>query len=212
MALGFSRILEHPQVYTLAQRILGGVQARVWALDELRPRTGEALLDVGCGPAYYVGDLPRLDYVGFDTDAGYIRHARSRFGDRGRFFDEPFTEERRRELPAFDAVMLMGLLHHVSDEDATSLLALIARSLKPEGRVVSLDTVFHDGQSRLARILAENDRGLFVRRPEGFASLAAAHFESIEGRVVGDSFKCPTSHYLMVMKRPLIATRETAQA
>jgi SAM-dependent methyltransferase len=202
MALGLRRILKHPQVYLLAQRALGGVAARQWAIDRLALRDGERLLDVGCGPAYYLADLPRCEYVGFDTDAGYIEHARRRFGDRGRFFAEPYGEAHRRELAPFDAVMLMGLLHHLSDDEARALLSLVARSLRPGGRVVALDTVFHDGQSTLARVLAENDRGNFVRRPEGFRDLALESFEDVSGEVVGDRLFVPSSHYLMEARKP----------
>ena len=116
---------------------------------------------------------------------------------------EPYTEAHRTTLPKFDAVMLMGLLHHLSDDEADGLLGLIARSLEPGGRVVALDTVFYDGQSRHSRWLAENDRGEFVRRPEGFRALASKHFGEIDGRVVGDSLTVVSSHYLMMLTRPL---------
>ncbi len=203
MSLSFSKILKYPRVYTFAQRILGGVQGRAWALESLQLRSGETLLDVGCGPAYYFGDLPPCRYFGFDTDADYIVHAQARFGGRGRFFAEPYTEAHRTTLPKFDAVMLMGLLHHLSDDEADGLLGLIARSLEPGGRVVALDTVFYEGQSRHSRWLAENDRGEFVRRPEGFRALASKHFGEIDGRVVGDTLTVVSSLYLMMLTRPL---------
>lgn len=211
MASGLRSILAHPNVYLLAQRLLGGVQGRVWALEALALREGERLLDVGCGPAYYLGDLPSCEYWGFDTDAGYIEHARRRFGTRGTFFAEPYTEAHREKLPPFDAVMLMGLLHHLSDDEADGLLALVAKSLGPKGRVVALDTVFHDGQSTLARVLAENDRGTFIRRPEGFRALAARHFETVSGRVLGDTFTVRSSFYLMEMRGPSKTDRADAR-
>ena len=95
MALGISKILKYPRVYTFSQRILGGVQGRALALEALDLRSGETLLDVGCGPAYYFDDLPRCAYFGFDTDESYIAHARAQFGDRGQFFAEPYTEAHR---------------------------------------------------------------------------------------------------------------------
>ncbi len=202
MDTGLRRILKHPSVYLLVQGVLGGVRARTWALAALRLQEGERLLDVGCGPAYYLGDLPRCAYFGFDTDQGYIAHAKARFGDRGRFFAEPYGEAHRAELAPFDAVMLMGLLHHLSDEAAHALLSLAARSLVPGGRLVALDTVFYDGQSRHSRFLAEKDRGTFVRRPEGFRDLARAHFDEVEGRVVGDTLTVVSSHFLMEARRP----------
>ena len=75
----------------------------------LATKEGHRVLDVGCGPAYYLADMPTVDYHGFDTDARYIEHARHRFGDRGHFYCEPFTGEQAERLGTFDRVMLMGL-------------------------------------------------------------------------------------------------------
>ena len=59
-----------------------------------RPSPGETVLDLGCGPAYYLGRLPRdIRYFGFDTSTRYIEHARKRWGDGPQFRDEVFTEE-----------------------------------------------------------------------------------------------------------------------
>ncbi len=134
-------ILGHPAAYILSQRAVGAHLARDLALDALAPAAGQRVLDIGCGPAYYLGKLPRCEYFGFDTDAAYIADATRRFGDRARFFNEPYTEERRAELPPIDRIMLMGLLHHLDDAACEGLLDLVARSLAPGGRVVTLDTV-----------------------------------------------------------------------
>ena len=70
-------LLASPHVYIALQKLIGGVAARQICLDDLHPRAGERMLDVCCGPAYYVKDLPSLEYHGFDTDPRYIEHARA---------------------------------------------------------------------------------------------------------------------------------------
>lgn len=201
MALSFS-ILGHPAVYVFSQRLVGAHLARDLALDALAPTAGQRVLDIGCGPAYYFDRLPACDYFGFDTDAVYIADATKRFGARGRFFAEPYTEERRQTLPPIDRIMLMGLLHHLDDAACEGLLDLVARSLAPNGRVVTLDTVLFAGQSALARLLAKNDRGDFIRYPEGFLALARRRFAQVEHRIVGDTRRMPSSHFLMVLAEP----------
>jgi len=172
-------------------------------IDALALAKGEAVLDVGCGPAYYLHLLPPCDYFGFDTDSRYIAYAREHYGDRGRFYDEPYTKARAATLPKFDAVLLMGLLHHLADTESHSLLDLAVESLAPGGRVVTLDTVLFQGQSRLSRFLAARDRGKHVRTPEAFLALAGQHFCSVESQTMGDTWRSPSAYFLMKLSDPL---------
>lgn len=202
MAFSASSILESPCLYLSFQRLVGGVRAREASLHILAARTGERILDVGCGPAYYLSQLPSVEYHGFDTDQRYIDHARSQFAERGTFHCELFTEKHVEHLGKFDGVLLMGLLHHLDDLSANRLLGLISKSLVPGGRVVALDTVVHDRQSRFSRWLAQNDRGKHVRRPEAFQALGKQWFSSVKGRVTEDPWS-PSVYYLMVLRSPL---------
>ena len=80
-----------------------------------------------CGPAYYLDRLPRdVEYYGFDTNEPYLAHARRKFGDRGVFRNETLTKRSLAELAPFDAVLLFGLLHHLSDDECAVLLDVAA--------------------------------------------------------------------------------------
>ncbi len=194
--------LGYPAAYVLSQHAVGANVARDLAIEALALTAGQRVLDIGCGPAYYFDKLPRCDYFGFDTDPISIAHAKRRFGDRGRFFGEPYTEARRNELPPLDRIMLMGLLHHLDDAACDGLLDLVARSLAPGGRVATLDTVLFEGQSTFSRLLAKNDRGDFIRYPEAFLALARRRFGNVEHRIIGDTWRIPFSHFLMVLSEP----------
>jgi SAM-dependent methyltransferase len=191
-------------LYVLSQRLVGADLARERCIAALAPRDGQRILDVGCGPAYYLKSLPNCEYHGFDTDSAQIASARANFGHRGTFYDEPYTAQHCEKLAPFDGVLLLGILHHLDDAEAKNLLTLITRSMRPEGRVVTLDTAFFDGQSAVAVALAKRDRGKFVRPIEAFRSLASEAFESVEDRVVGDTLRMPASHFMMVLERPRI--------
>jgi len=188
--------------YILSQRLVGADRARDICLAALDVQPGERVLDVGCGPAYYVAGLPDCEYFGFDTNSAQINSARARFGDRALFYDEPYTAERMRELAPFDKVFLLGILHHLDDAGCRSLLDLVARSLKPNGRVVALDTPLYQGQSTFSRALAKNDRGDYVRFTDAYVALANPSFSQIESRVLGDSITMPWSFFMMTMTGP----------
>ncbi len=200
--MGVRAVLSSPLIYESFQRLVGGTEMRERCLDLLDIKAGQRVLDVGCGPAYYVKNLPSVEYFGFDTNARYIEHAQKKFGDRGTFRCEVFSEDSATGLGKFDRVLLMGLLHHLTDQECHDLLSLIGRVLAPGGVVLALDTVVHDGQTWFERKLALGDRGEHVREGAGFEALGRAHFETVDGRLAEPSW-VPAVHFIMKLSSPL---------
>ena len=200
------RLLGHHALYVGLQRAVGADRLRYRCLDELALTDGDVVIDVGCGPAYYFARLPKVRYVGFDTSPRYVAHARRRWGrEDGEFRCEVFGEEHLGELPPADAVLLLGLLHHLPDDQARHLLDVAARALAPGGRVISVDPTFHPGQGRISRWMSANDRGEHVRTPEAFTTRAADSFEDVDGEVVDGATRVPSSLWLMRMRKPFPA-------
>ena len=200
--------LDKPVFYIALQKSIGADRIRYWCLDEAALKPGDRVLDMGCGPAYYFDWLPEVEYVGFDTSERYVAYARRRYGERGDFRCEILTAEHLSKLGQFDAVLLLGLLHHLDDADSASLLDLSAKALAPGGRVVSCDTTVHEGQRRVSRWMSENDRGGYVRRPESYDSLARARFGELETHLLYDLTRVPTSIYMMRMAAPLATSAD----
>lgn len=193
------QLLGNVGLYIALQKAVGADRVRYRCLDDAELKPGERVLDVGCGPAYYVGRLPEVEYHGFDTSGRYIAYARDRFGDRGTFHCAVLTADHLAELPKFDAVLLFGLLHHLDDDECATLLDLAAQGLAPGGRVISVDPCLHPGQGRISRWMSENDRGEYVRTPEAFTGLAEASFGQVSGEILDTVSRVPSSHYMMRM-------------
>ncbi len=202
--MGVRSILKSPIVYETYQRLVGGIHMRDECLRILAPQAGQRVLDVGCGPAYYLAQMPEVEYFGFDTDERYIEHAKKKFGSRGNFRCSMFDSKVAAELGKFDRIMLMGLLHHLDDDQSSELLSLLAETLAPGGMLVALDTVVHDKQNPVERRLAEGDRGEYVRKPEGFLGLAQAHFHEVDGQL-SQKFWVPSIYWIMTMSLPKFA-------
>lgn len=196
-------VLKSPFIYETYQLLVGGIYVREECVRLLGLKPGHRVLDVGCGPAYYLAKMPAVDYYGFDTDQTYIDHARRKFGTRGHFQCAMFTAEAAAKVGKVDRIMLMGLLHHLDDAKCHELLALLASVLAPGGVILTNDTTVHEGQNRLERMLAEGDRGDFVREPQRFEEIARDHFEEVEGHIP-ERFLLPSVFWLMRLSRPRV--------
>ena len=195
-----TELLGHVPLYVGLQKAIGADRLRYRCLDEAALQPGETVLDVGCGPAYYFDRLPQpLTYHGFDTDEGYIEWARGKWGDRATFHHGIFDAEAAASLPRFDAVLLLGLLHHLDDEQTVALLEQVTAILQPGGRVVSVDTCFAPHQGRISRWISDHDRGEHVREPHQFLKLAQEAFDDVEGEVVDDVTRVPGAYWFMRM-------------
>jgi SAM-dependent methyltransferase len=140
--------------------------------------SGMKILDVGCGPADILDYLPDVDYWGFDISESYINQARTKFGGRGNFHCRQLQATDLKEMPAFDLVLAIGLLHHLDDAVAVDVLQLAANALRVGGRLLTIDPCLDPSQNLIARFLIRNDRGRNVRDKAGYEALAKAVFES----------------------------------
>lgn len=196
-------LLRSPRLYIMVQRSLGADRVRRTCLDVfLKLRDGERVLDVGCGPAYILNYMPRVDYVGFDTEPRYIEYAMERYSDRGRFFCERFAQEHLTKFASFDAVILFGIIHHLDDAEAGNLLGLLARCLNPDGRIATLDPCRTSGQSRISRWVAASDRGRFVREERAYRQLASERFADVESKIAANTCRIPSTELIMRLGRP----------
>jgi len=199
---GLRSILSVPAVYETFQRLLGSPAAqRDLVANYIRPHPGEALLDIGCGPGNLLRSLPDdLRYVGFDPNESYVKSAAERYGTRGSFFAGGIDDADPATLGTFDIVMAKSVLHHVDDRQAAEVFDVAARVLRPGGRVITLDNVYVDGQSRIARFLISRDRGQNVRTREGYEQLARARFSTVETHIRHDRLRVPYTHIILTCR------------
>lgn len=94
------------------------------------------VLDVGCGPGWWVQEIQRagLQAVGLDLTPGFLRGARSQTGldvfVAGTVTALPF------ETASFDGALCWYVLHHLPDEHARRALHEIRRVVRPGAPVL----------------------------------------------------------------------------
>ena len=118
---------------------------RALAEEALAPQPGDEVLDVGCGPGFYVVDI--LDIVGengavtgVDASASMLAIAARKTGDRP---NVRLLEGEATELPVGDAsvdrAISVQVFEYLSDVDVEAALAELMRVVRPGGRVVIWD-------------------------------------------------------------------------
>jgi len=197
----FRPILNLPWAYQMWGSVVGSDGYRkTLAKEHIRARPSDRILDVGCGPGSMVPYLPRSEYVGFDANPDYIQQARRRFPE-AHFTCDRVNEYNLPQSEYFDIVIALGILHHLDDQEAVQLFRMARRTLKPQGRLITLDGVWVAGQSRFAQFLLSRDRGRFVRHAEQYVALASTSFSTVNSTVRHDMLRIPYSHLILECSR-----------
>jgi arsenite methyltransferase len=138
--------------------------------DAIAVQPGESVLDVGCGPGFYVAELaervgPKGRVAGVDMSRPMLALAQERVRDLANI---ELSEAPATELPfedqSFDAAISVQVLEYV--EDVGAAVGELHRVLRPGGRVVVWDvdwatvSVHSEDQERMARAFAAWDRHL----------------------------------------------------
>jgi len=168
----YRKILGHPFVYDQVRpRVVGGIDLR--PLYDLLPGPARhSILDVGCGTGDALRYLGRFDrYLGIDTDPVAIEAAQKRWGgdSRVRFECRVVHVADVVEMEP-TGVVLSGVLHHLTNEEAIGVLRMVCGSPRL-ARIVTNDIVFIPGML-FNNVLAMLDRGRYCRTPDAYAGLA----------------------------------------
>lgn len=173
-----------PWVYDMCQSLIRSKSARSAFFEKhIRPEKGMRILDVGCGTGDALKHLSHVDYLGIDLNEAYIQTARSRWNRHDKFLCGDVSSIKQLNLGQFDIVLSLGVLHHLDDATAKTLLSEISTILTPQGRFVSHDPVYVEGQSRTARFVVSRDRGRFVRHRETLEQLAKESFPTVKSEI-----------------------------
>jgi len=193
-----------PAVFRLFKRlVLPAANQRRFLRDVVGIREGQRVLDIGCGLGDVLEQLPPVEYHGFDASEAYIEAARMRYGSRGRFTCARVSRYSLGELERrCDVAMANGVLHHLDDAEAISLLEVAVAALKPGGRLVTIDPCFAAGQNPIARFIISRDRGRHVRSEAEWLRLARRVGPGVRSQLKHDLLRIPYTHIVLEVQNP----------
>lgn len=197
----FKALLRFPSVYRLFRSIVAGRFDVFFASEIIDIKPGDRILDLGCGTGDILRRIPSNFYIGIDINSEYIRAARLKYGHRAQFESKRIGELSTIKPSCFDVVLAIGVIHHLEDQEALQLFRVAHDSLKPGGRLMTVDGCFEEGQKRLARLFLLLDRGSYVRQKDAYISLASQIFSEVDSAVRHDLIRIPYTHLIMTCSK-----------
>jgi len=190
-------VLAIPAAYNLWWNVIGGpAWAKVLVKDYVQPRDGARILEIGCGPGTIAHYLPRAEYVGLDVSSKYIEMARKRF-PHAQFVCERVSQFSLAEQGSFDAVLAIGIVHHLDDPEARQLFQIAYDALKSGGKLITFDGVWTSDQSAAAQWLLARDRGEYVRKEGEYVKIASQVFANVRASIRHDLLRIPYTHLIL---------------
>jgi SAM-dependent methyltransferase len=142
---------------------------------ELPLQAGERVLDFGCGRGLLSSLFDPDSYLGIDIVPGLVTYAQGRHASHAYAVMNGTTLALRDGQ--FDAVLIFGVLHHLTDDQALTALQEIRRVLKPGGRLLVVEPIpVVSRWNIVSRILKGLDLGDFIRPYEAWSSLIGNTF------------------------------------
>jgi SAM-dependent methyltransferase len=191
------KFLEISSVYAkLMNFLLGGNTYTTLVSEYIKPTNGCAVLDVGCGPAAILDFLPSVKYVGLDHNPKYIAAATKKFGAKGTFICAGVDQLNDHGLQTFDRIIILGVMHHLDDQQLTQLMMQLKDRLNSEGVLITFDGAYEDKQNFIAKALARNDRGKFVRTRDQYLEFVSLAFNVERADLHHDLLRVPYTHLI----------------
>jgi len=195
--------LSHPLVYETFHHLIGARRwLRKFAREVIRARSGDRVLDLGCGPGALLPCLPETTYIGLDRNRAYIERAERTYAGRGEFICDDIANLRNYHLSPVDIVVAIGVLHHLDDALAVDILRATFDMLKPGGRLISVDPCYHPEQSSLQRFVVSRDRGMHVRSFPEYPNLCSTAFAAPRAAFHSGYLPFPQSICIVEAVRP----------
>ena len=190
-------LADRPVIFTMLRKIieLNFYKQKRFIKENFSLDPSEKVLDIGSGTGEFADSFKKADYFGIDISPIYVNYAKKK--NKGKFEVMDATRLQFSDN-SFDYILIMAILHHLSDEDIEKVLLEAKRVLVPGGRILIMeDAKVKNLENFLVRFFQKFDKGEFIREPKEYDRLISKSFEIIKT----EAFRSGTiTYYSLLVK------------
>lgn len=153
----------------------------------------DSVLDLGCGTGEFSVFFNPKKYTGIDIKKKNIDYARRKYSGEFLIADAvnlPFVDN------SFNKILIIGVLHHLSDDDSCKVLKEAGRVLKKNGQMLIMEDIESLKDGFFTRLIHGVDQGKFIRTEDGYRKILSDNF-SIEKEFGIKSGLCPYQVFVL---------------
>lgn len=133
-----------------------------------------AVLDLGCGTGEFAPCFPPPHYIGVDISIGYVAYANRTYAGRFAVSNGELLAFRDE---TFDAALVLGVLHHLPDNETRQVIAELHRVLRPEAVALVMEDIPPPDPWNIAgHAMHWLDRGGYIRTEQDYRAFFTPHF------------------------------------
>ncbi|MEK7649099.1 MAG: class I SAM-dependent methyltransferase [Patescibacteria group bacterium] len=178
-------LFEIPLFYNSLRGIIAGDQigTKSFVRSWISSMQCGSIVDIGCGTGDFFDPSLTLPYAGIDSNALYINHAKRTYRtySQAQFVCDNVLTSPLLSSQYHEAVLLISVMHHLSDADCEQLFRLIA-TMRP--KVFLIADIIPYPPGRLQRCMVRLDRGHYIRPPEEKLALVQRFFSIIHSEFI----------------------------
>ena len=134
-------------------------------------------LDFGCGTGEFAADFPAARYLGMDLTRAYVQYAGAM---RSGSYSVMDGSALAIEDASFDAALVLGVFHHLSDALVRASIGELHRVLKPGATLLVMEDVPPPTIWNLpGHVMHWLDRGDHIRSDADYRALLGAGFSIV---------------------------------
>lgn len=136
----------------------------------LRGNKPKTVLDLGCGTGILAPFFSKKAYLGIDIDKTSIDYAKKKHP--GYAFETMDATKIVKFNKKFDFILVVGVIHHLDDDDAKKFVEIIKLHLKKGGKTLVIEAIPPLWKwNILGQINRAMDKGAFIRKLDYYKKL-----------------------------------------
>ena len=160
------------------------------------------VVDLGCGTGRAISHLKNdTVYVGVDLSEKYIKKSESKKSNSTITLinDDVTSKSWLKTIVNNEAsnALAWGLYHHLPDYELNLMLQNLSETLKTGSVLNSMDPTIVNDSTRVAKWVAKNDRGKYLRDPDSMVRILESHGFETEFDISKNAIRIPVDLLLI---------------